>query len=287
MKTLGLALGGGGLKGLAHIGVLEVLAGNRIPVDLISGTSAGSIIAALYASGLSPRSMEKLVLNLKSGDYLDYNISGLLRYLIGFYMPGISTHVNGIIKGDKLESLVYKLTEGKSLKDISMPLAIIACDIDTGREVIFTNQDIEVDDDSVVVIRDALLSEAVRASISIPGTFVPLCFRGMKMIDGGVKNIVPVDVQKKMGAEYIAAVNLGQETYETKVTGIVQIISRSLDILTYQTSDTAEEFFADVEIFPRVSGVHLDEMEKAEQIIRAGRRAARDKIGEIKNELRF
>lgn len=285
MKSLGLALGGGGLKGLAHIGVLEVLAENKIPIDMICGTSAGSIFAALYASGMPARKIERLVLNLKPGDYIDYNIAGIVKYLAGLCLPGYQAKLDGIIKGDALEELVYRWTEGKSLKDVDLPLAIIAVDIDTGREMVFTNQDFEMEGREIRIVKDALLSKAVRASISIPATFIPLDFQGMQMVDGGVRNIVPVSIAKMMGAEYILAVNLGQETYQTKVSGIIQIVSRSLSILTYETSDTAQEIFADSILFPRVGDVHLEDIDKAEQIIRAGRRAAKAQVDEIKKGL--
>ncbi|MDD2620353.1 MAG: patatin-like phospholipase family protein [Syntrophomonadaceae bacterium] len=285
MKSLGLALGGGGLKGLAHIGVLEIMQENNIPINMICGTSAGSIVAALYASGMPVHKMEKIAASLKPSDYIDYNILGIVKYLTGLCLPNYQAKLDGIIKGDSLEELVYQWTDGKSLNDVSMPLSIIAVDIDSGQEVVFTNQEFELEGRHVKIVRDALLSEAVRASISIPATFVPLNFEGMQMIDGGVRSIVPVTAAKAMGAQYILAVNLGQETYDTKVAGMIQIISRSLNILTYETSDTAEEIFADLIIFPRVGEVHLDDMDKAEQIIRAGRRAAKEHIAEIKNGL--
>jgi len=285
MKKLGLALGGGGLKGLAHIGVLEILHDYRIPVSMISGTSIGSVIAAMYASGMSPYEIEKIALEVKSSDYIDYNFGGFLKCLFGFFWPGNNMNLDGIIKGRKLERLIYRLTGGKTLQDVKIPLAIVACDIDSGQEVVFTNQNLEPADKNIIIIKNALLSEAVRASTSIPATFVPRRFREMQLIDGGVRSIVPVTAQKMMGAEYILAVNLGRETYNTKVSGIFQIISRTLNILTYETSDTAEEFYADMIIFPGVIEVKLDEVEKAPEIIRAGRRAMKSKISEIKREI--
>lgn len=280
MKQLGVALGGGGLKGLAHIGVLEVLAAREIPVAMISGTSAGSLIAALYASGMSPRQMEKAALELKPSDYLDYNVVGLLKALAGFLAPGRGAPLDGLLKGDKLEELVYRLTRGKSLRDVRMPLAIIACDIDTGREVIFTNRSMP-EANNKVVIHDALLSEAVRASCSIPATFVPFNFQGMQLVDGGVRSMVPVAVQEPLGAEYTLAVNLGQETYDTPVEGIPQIIGRTLNILTYETSAAEQALLADLAVYPGVSGVKLDDLSRAEEIIRDGRRAMREKIPEL------
>lgn len=285
MKRLGLALGGGGLKGFAHIGVLQILQDNRIPVNFISGTSAGSIIAALMAAGISAYQMEKIILGLKKGDYLDYNVSGLLKYLVSLVIPGFKCSLDGIITGNKIERLMYKLTKGKSLDNAGMPIAIIACDIDTGREIVFTNQRIEIESPEIVIVEHTLLSEAVRASISIPATFVPKHLAGMQMVDGGVKDIVPVMVQKAMGAEYILAVNLGREIYDKKVVGIPQIAVRTIDIMTYETSDTSQEIFADLVINPAVDPVKLDDMEMAPIIIKAGRKAMREKIGLLRSAL--
>ncbi len=284
MKKLGLALGGGGLKGLAHIGVLQVLEENNINISAISGSSAGSIIAALYASGITPWRMQELVMQLQVRDYIDYDFAALIKFFWDLVIPGTKANLEGLIKGDKLEKLLYKWTLGKTLADCRIPLAIISCDIDSGREIIFTNQDIETAG-AQVMVKEALLSEAVRASTSIPATFVPLEFRGMQMVDGGIKEMVPIEVQKIMGLEYILSVNLGRESYYKKVSGITQIVSRSINIMGYETSATAESLFADVVIHPRIKAARLDDIEQADRIIRAGRRAAKAKIDEIKRGL--
>jgi NTE family protein len=285
MKNLGLALGGGGLKGLAHIGVLQVLDENHIKPAYISGTSAGSIIAALYASGLTPNQIEQEVTKLSPSDYVDYNIIGVLKYLFRLIMPGYKYSLDGILTGNKIEKLVHKLTRGKSLSDVELPISIVSCDIDSGRKIIFTNQNMSIDDDDSLVVKDALLSEAVRSSISIPVTFQPKKFRGMQMVDGGLKDIVPVITNKFMGADYVQAVNLGKEIYQNKVRGIPQIISRTISIMTYETSDTEEEFFADMLLYPGVADVSLTNLKEAAQIIRAGRRVMRDNIDKLKKEL--
>ncbi|MEN6461051.1 MAG: patatin-like phospholipase family protein [Syntrophomonas sp.] len=287
MKKLGLALGGGGLKGLAHIGVLQILYDNHIPVNSVSGTSSGSIVAALMAAGISPYEMEEIVLGLKKKDYIDYDIRGIFRYVLSLVLPGVKGHLDGIIRGCKLEKLVYQLTRGQKLNDLNMPMAIIACNIDTGQEVIFTNRDIPIGDQELVVINNAFISEAVRASISIPATFIPKYFAGMQMVDGGVKDVVPVFVQKNLGAEYIMAVNLGQEVYKYTVTGIPRIISRSIDIMTYETSDTSQHIFADMIINPHLVNVDLGDMERAPEIIRAGRRVMKENIEDLVRELRL
>lgn len=285
MKELGLALGGGGLKGLAHIGILQVLEENGLRPAYLSGTSAGSVFAAMYASGLNPYQMEEVVLNFKPGDYLDYNITGLLWYLLACFVPGVTYTLDGIIKGRKLEKQMYRLTEGKSLAQSRLPLALIACDIDSGLQVIFSNRDLKIDQDNTVLVKEALLSEAVRASISIPATFVPRNLQGMQMVDGGLRSMVPVSVQKLLGAEYVLAVNLGEEIYTSRVEGIPAIVSRTLDILTFETSSTEEQLYADMIIYPKVERVNLDDIHKAGMIIRKGRQAMKNNIDKLKQEL--
>lgn len=281
MKKLGLALGGGGLKGLAHIGVLQVLHENRIPISYISGTSVGSMIASLYAVGMSPYEMEKIALDLKVSDYIDYNLGGFLKYIVSLYIPGVKAPLDGLIKGNKLEKLMCKLTRGKTLADVRKPLAIIACDIDTGRELIFSNRELPLSE-SQSLITEAKLSQATRASTSIPVTFIPYRFDQMQIVDGGVREIVPVGVQCLMGAEYILAVNLGQEVYDQPVAGIPQIINRTLSILVFETSKEAQELLADMIIFPHVRGINLTDIERAAEIIRLGRLAMRENIDALK-----
>lgn len=285
MRKLGLVLGGGGLKGLAHIGVLQVLMENRIPVTSISATSSGSIIAALYAAGMSPYEMERTILKIKPQDYLDYNIGGLLKYGLGLLIPANKSVVNGLIKGKKLLNIMADLTDNKTLDEVEIPLAIVACDINTGEEVIFSNI-IPGADNQIVFVRGALLSEAVRSSTAIPGIFIPYLFRGMQLVDGGIKAIVPVSIQLSLGAEYIMAVNLGRERYQESVAGIPQIISRTVEILVYETSDTAETLYADLSINPVLPEVRLDEIEKAATIIRAGRRAMLAQLSRLQRGLR-
>jgi len=286
-KTLGVALGGGGLRGFAHIGVLQVLEDYHIPISYLSGTSAGALVAALYASGLSAYQIEELALGLQPADYLDYNISGLIKYILSRYLPGLDAPIQGIIKGDKIQHLVEQWTRGKSLKECSLPLTIIGCDIDSGREIIFTNQDPGWENGSRVVIQEALLSEAVRASIAIPATFVPLDFADMQLVDGGLKSIVPITAQKVMGAEYIMAVNLGGGYYLRQAGGIPDIISRSISILTYETSETEQRLFADLVIRPQVKSVGLTDWEAAARFVRAGRRAMKEQIAHLEKDLQI
>lgn len=285
MKKLGLALGGGGLRGLAHIGILQVLEDNDIPLSFISGTSVGSIIAALHVCGMSAYQMEQEVLKLKSRDYLDYNISGLIRHFLACFFPFLNNNVDGIIKGERLEKLVYHLTGGGTLQDSKIPVAIIACDINTGREIIFCNQNILRPGQDVLLIEDARLSQAVRASTAIPAVFVPYHLQGMQLVDGGVRSMVPVTVQRLLGAEYVLAINLGQEVYDQAVEGIPQIVNRAISILAYETSATEQKIYADMVIYPQVGEVKLHDLHRAPEIIRIGRRVMKKRIDELKKDL--
>lgn len=285
MKSLGLALGGGGMKGMAHIGVLQILRDQQITPQYIAGTSIGSIIAALYASGISPYRMQEIVSTLRPRDYLDYNLKGTLKYLFSLVWPGYEAVLDGLLNGCKVEKLVYDLTAGKKLTDLAMPLAMVACDINSGKKVIFTNQTLDYEQDDVIIIQDALVSEAVRASISIPVTFRPKNYQGIQLVDGGIKDIVPTSITRMMGADYVLGVNLGQESYDIKVEGILQIISRTLSILTYETSELEEHFFADMVVYPGIKDAHLEDIADYEKIIRAGRRVMKEKLDQLQREL--
>lgn len=285
MKSIGMALGGGGLKGMAHIGVLQVLQENGLKAQYISGTSIGSVIASLYACGISPYQLESLALQLKPSDYIDYNLLGIFQYLLSLVCPCYEAPLEGIIMGNKLEKMIYELTEGKKLSEADLPLAMIACDINSGKKTIFTNQDMEMERSDVLIVQDALISEAVRCSASIPVTFVPKDFIGLKMVDGGIKEIVPASVAKIMGAEYVLSVNLGQEMYHTQVKGLPEIISRTLGILVFETSEMEEEIYSDMTIFPGIKDTPLNDTEAIAKIIRAGRRAMKENIEELKRQI--
>jgi NTE family protein len=285
MKKLGLALGGGGLKGLAHIGVLQALEHHGVRPELVSGTSAGSIIAALYACGLNADEMADMVKQLQPEDYLDYNIRGLIMYAIGLLLPEKHWPLQGMIKGRRLEKLVFKWTSGKSLSQIKMPIAIISCDINSGLEAVFCNRDIPNGQRKVRLLRQALLSEAVRCSTAIPATFEPRRFGKLLMVDGGLRSMVPVWVQIAMGAEYVLAIDLGQDQYYSDISGIPSLISRSLEILTYETSAMDEQLYANMVIFPALGNIGLGDIEKADWIIAQGRQAMESHMAELLNAL--
>ncbi len=175
-KKVGLALGGGSFRGFAHVGVLKALEKHNISVDYIAGTSAGSIVGALYASGLSVKKIEHLIHTTP------------WKYLLDFVLPS-----KGFLEGKRIEQYIQDLIHATTFEDLRIPLRVVAADLKSGKEVVFHKGDV---------------ASAVRASMSIPVVFNPLERHGSILVDGGVINPVPVSVVKDMGADYVIAVDL-------------------------------------------------------------------------------
>lgn len=177
---VGLALSGGGARGLAHIGVLKVLERASIPVDYLAGTSMGGLIAAGYAAGLSPQDIEQEALSM--GRY------ARLIQLFDLSLPGA-----GLVEGKKIEAYLAQHLGERTFDELEIPLALVAVDLISGQEVVLT-------EGSVV--------EAVRATISMPGVFVPVCREGRVLVDGGLLNNLPADVVRRTGADVVIAVDV-------------------------------------------------------------------------------
>jgi NTE family protein len=178
---IGLALGGGGARGLAHIGILKVLLREQIPIDVISGTSMGGIVGAMHAVGLSPEQMEAEA--TKRGEI------GQIFKLIDLRLIG-----SGLLGGKRIKKmLVEMLGADTTFADLSFPFAVIAVDYTSGREV---------------VLKEGKLADAVRATMSVPGVFEPVERDGYQLLDGGVLDNVPVGVARSLGAEKVIAVDV-------------------------------------------------------------------------------
>ena len=179
---VGLALSGGGARGLAHIGVLRVLERENIPVDFLAGTSMGGIIAAGYAAGLAPDALEQEALSVT-------RTRRLLRLMDPTFAKG------GLMQGQRLLAYFEQLFSEQKFADLRLPLALVAVDLNTSQEI---------------VLRDGLVALAVRATMAVPGFFMPVETNNMHLVDGGVLNNMPVDVAREMGAEVVIAVDIGQ-----------------------------------------------------------------------------
>ncbi|MFC1946437.1 patatin-like phospholipase family protein [Chloroflexota bacterium] len=178
-KKIGLALGGGAARGLSHIGVLKVLEDNEIYPDVITGTSIGALIGALYAGGVGIRDIEQFALGL------DFKRLALLT--------DITLPVSGLISGKRIISLIKSILGDLTFSQLKYEFACVATDIITGEQV---------------VLREGSLVEAIRASISLPGIFTPVNITGRHLVDGGLVNEVPVSVCREIGAEYVIGVNV-------------------------------------------------------------------------------
>jgi NTE family protein len=185
----GLALGGGSARGLAHVGVIKVLEVYHIPIDIIAGTSIGSVIGGLYASGATVRQLEEMALSIKKSKTL---------FMIDPVIPR-----SGLISGDRIEKMLNQFAlKDKTFDDLKIPFAAVATDIESGAEVI---------------LNQGKVIDAIRASISIPGIFTPVKYQDYYLVDGGVVDPVPVDVVRMMGADIIIAVSLAKISPYTAV----------------------------------------------------------------------
>ncbi len=251
-KKVGLALSGGAARGFAHLGVLKVLVENDIPIDFISGTSAGSIAGAAFASGLSVE-----------------QIAEIGRKMSWFKMSGFSYSTKGLLSNASMGEFFRKTFPHDKFEDLPIPFAAVACDLETGDEIVLTEGD---------------LIEAVRASCAIPGVFAPVIKDGKMLIDGGVISNVPTKAVKNLGAEIVIAVDVlaSGATYWGKPSTLVGILFQSTMMLL-RAASKAHHYRADVVIIPQIAHLRPDEIGKMDEFIKAGEVAALEKIDEIKS----
>jgi NTE family protein len=262
---VGLALGGGYARGLAHIGVLEVLEREGIPVDMIAGTSIGALVGALYAIERNAALIKNQAMQLDSKG---------LASLVDLTLPK-----SGFIRGKRVTSLLRRFVGDAQFEDLSIPLFCVATDIITGEEI---------------VLNQGSVLEAVRASISIPIIFTVTRKDGRYLVDGGLVNPVPVSVLKRMGADFIIAVDVTpdrkeraaylREHNETKEPGIFQVMVQSIYITTYLTARTVSRG-ADALVRPHVAEIGPGEFHRARECILQGELAAVDSLPKIKKQL--
>ena len=202
---IGLALGGGGARGLAHIGVIKILEKNKIPIDLIAGSSIGAIIGGFYASGLNIKEIEKIALDI---DY--HKIFSVL------FEPRLK---QGLIGGEKIKIFIENYIGKKNFKDCRIPFSAVATNLKTGE---------------IVPLNKGEIAQAIQASISIPLIFKPVKINNQTLIDGELSSPVPVEVVRNMGADIIIAVNLDKYHHTNKKDlNWYDIANNSLSILRY------------------------------------------------------
>ena len=268
---VGLALGGGSARGLAHIGVLEVLEKEKIPIDMIAGTSAGALIGALYARGSNAIAIKEMATSMSLIDR---------ARMIDLALPK-----TGLIAGERIKKMLKELIGEAEFKDLRIPFACVATDIVTGEEVV-------IDHGSVV--------EAVRASISIPAVFTVVKYEGKFLVDGGLSNPVPVSVLKDMSADFTIAVNVippikrkhsskGKAKISKeneKEPNIFTVLINMIDIANHHLAKESTSM-ADIVIEPDTSDIGPSDFNRTREIILKGELADAAAVPKIKKRLAY
>lgn len=249
---VGLALGSGAARGLAHIGVLNALTEEKIPIDMVAGTSAGALIGALYCSGANLKLIQQLAVELRRKDLLDIAV------------PRV-----GFIKGNKIEELLKLLTRGKNIEELNIPFCAVAADIIRGEKV---------------VLDRGPLYRAVRASISIPGVFTPVHYGDFVLVDGGIIDRVPVSVVKEMGADIIVGVDVGFSAAKTSIDNIFDVMLQSTD-MTYKELMRYRIIQCDVLIKLYLPGIDPARFDQADECVSIGYEAARSAVEYIRRAI--
>lgn len=262
-KKVGVALGSGGARGIAHIGVLKVLLENKIPIDYVSGTSMGAVIGSLFASGMTTKEMEKLAIETNWKKIFDITIP-----------------TKGLVKGDRIENLLKEKLKDSNFYDLKIPFFVNAYDIKNEENVIFSKGNV---------------ARAVRASISIPGVFVPIKNKNRILVDGGVTDPLPTEILGDY-ADIIICSNVFpfkeiktikgekaiEENKKSKLPNIVESISSSVDAFNCVLSNFDRNYEKiDVLIDVDTQNIGLLNFKEIKKIIQAGEDAAREKIPEI------
>jgi NTE family protein len=278
---IGLALAGGGGKGWAHIGVLKVLEQLHVPIDCIAGTSAGSIVGGVYASGMSPEEMEQVVVSTdwstiftdsaprqdQSFERKVEDLRGLWDLELGIGKGGIKVP-SGIFAGQEVNGLLRRLTVRAvgvdNFDDLDIPFRAVATDLKTG---------------DLVVLDHGELTAAMRASMAVPGAFTPETIDGRLLVDGGLRQNLPVQTVRAMGADVIIAVDLGTATpTDAQLANPLAVVDQMINIFMSQNVLASRESLKpdDVIIRPKVEGFTSTDFAKGEELVPIGARAARE-----------
>jgi len=275
LPRVGLALSGGGARGLAHIGVLKVLERAAVPIDMLSGTSMGGVVAAAYASGLSPEAMEQEAIRMASP-----------RRLLSLADPTLPHR--GLFEGQKIRDYLTDHLGECTFEDLRCPLTLVA---------------VNLRDSQAVRLNEGRVTDAVRATIALPGIFRPVERDEQLLVDGGLLDNLPADVARQMGADMVIAVDVvsGGDTFSSMLetlrgrryipNGLVstfEVMLRSLDVMMKEINERRLiEAEPEVIIRPNIpSGVSvLVGFSRAADAIAAGERAASEALGEIEEQL--
>jgi NTE family protein len=248
-----LALSGGAARGLAHIGVLRALLENGIRIDCVAGTSAGSIVAGAFASGMPIEEIEEFGRNLRWRDIGRVTMSRL-----------------GVQSNERLEQYLRSRLPITKFEDLQVPFAAVATDLKTG--------------EAVVMKDEGDVPFAIRASCTIPGWYVPVLDReGRQLVDGGLVAVIPSTFTRSLGADIVIAVDVNSEgaTFITPSSSVIGVLLQSM-MVVQKTASNYQLEMSDLVISPKVGHIRWDEVGRADELMEAGYKAAVETIPKIK-----
>ena len=254
VPKLGLALGGGAARGFAHIGVIQVLEENGIKPDMVVGTSAGSVVAAFYASGKTGAQLQWLADSMDESQLTDWTVPFMSR---------------GMLRGEALGRYINTQLNGAKIEDLKIPLGIVATDLQTGDGILFRRGDI---------------ATAVRASSAVPSVFEPVRIGNKDYVDGGLVSPVPVRYVRQMGADIVIAVDISSRPEDAKTTDMLKVLLQTFSIMGKSISQL-EMAQAEVVVRPAMSDVGSTEFAARKKSIEAGRAAMKLALPALKAAL--
>lgn len=249
---IGIALGGGAAKGFAHIGVIKMLEANGIRPEVVSGTSAGSVVGALYASGMDAFEMQQHAVALDEARIRDVTLFN-----------------GGLIRGQKLQDYVNEMVGRRPFEKMRMPFAVVSTRLETGDRTVFVRGNV---------------GQAVRASCSIPGVFEPVKIGDYRYVDGGVVSPVPVDAARQLGADFVIAVDISTKTTGETPKNMLGVVNQSITIMGQKLGEQ-ELARADIVIRPRVNDIGPAAFEQRNHAILQGEKAALAALPQIRAKI--
>ena len=252
-SKVGLALGGGFARGIAHLGVLQVLEENRVPLAAITGVSSGAMMAAAYASGTPLHKLDELARRMKFKDVAGWTISKM-----------------GLMTSNRMDTFLRRLLAVHNFEDMRIPLGVVACDLKSGEPVVYSQRGDVV--------------PAVRASCAYPGLFRPIAIDGKLLVDGGMALDVPAPTARQLGAAKVIAVSLEIDEVQQDPSNLAQVINRCFQILQAKTGPSWRPD-ADLVLTPKINTFGWDSFDQTERMIQAGRQAAEAAMPQIEEWL--